>query len=107
MFGHPRHESYRYTDSRGDTIIFKFEPRLIHDSTESPVSVFHEWVQNCIDKILLTSTLLKREDIIDRYKKDKKPVVGTLLWEGKDGSGVWVKCRFVPFEQNARGFALE
>jgi hypothetical protein len=103
----PDNAGYRYTDTRGDTIIYKFDPKLIDYSTESPISVFHEWRQDFHNRVQLSSTLLDKEDVIERYKRDKKPAVGTLMWEGKDSQGKWVKCRFVPFERNERGFALE
>ena len=98
---------FRYTDSRGDTIIYKFDPKLISHPDESPITVFHEWRQDFHNRLQLTSTLLDKESVIERYKKDKKPAVGTLLWEGMDEQGKWVKCRFMPFERNERGFAVE
>jgi hypothetical protein len=66
-----------------------------------------EWRQDFHNRVQLTSTLLDKESAIERYRRDKKPAVGTLLWEGKDELGKYVKCRFVPFERNENGFAIE
>jgi hypothetical protein len=98
---------FRYTDPRGDTIIYKFDPDLLHHPTESPITIFHEWRQDFHNRIQLTSTQLDKESAIERCRKDKRPAVGTLLWEGKDDNGRWIKCRFVPFERNERGFVIE
>lgn len=100
------HEVYRYLDSRGDTIIYKFDPELLNDPVESPISIFHEWRQDFHKTIQWSSMLLDTESAIERYKKDKKPSPGFLLHEEKNAEGRRVVYRFVPFKENRRGYVV-
>jgi hypothetical protein len=37
----PDQQAFRYVDSRGDVIIYKFDPKRINHPTEPAVTVFH------------------------------------------------------------------
>ncbi|KAJ4305597.1 hypothetical protein N0V90_001128 [Kalmusia sp. IMI 367209] len=99
-------EVYRYVDKRGDTIMFKFDPALIDDPTDGPLSVFHIWRHETRNTIQWSSMLLDNLSKSERYATDKKPMVGLLLWQGEFG-GRHVVARWVGFEQDQKGFVIE
>ncbi|KAK7192548.1 hypothetical protein PSPO01_01256 [Paraphaeosphaeria sporulosa] len=76
-------EVYRYVDKRGDSIIFKFDPALINDTTDGPLSVYHVWRHQTKTSTQWSSMLLDRISATERWKVDKKPMAGLLLWQGE------------------------
>lgn len=103
----PDREAYRYIDSRGDTIIFKFNPSFINDPTRSPLEIWHEWKQDNKKTIQLSAMLLDADTMIERYAKDAKPAVGFVLHTEKETNGRTAKYKWVGFRRSSRGFVID
>ena len=120
-------EVYRYTDKRGDSIIFKFDrthtylhiltpckvhisdtqaAELINDPDDGPLATFHVWMHQTRSTTQWSSMLLDRVSAAERWRADKKPMAGLLLWQG-EADGKRVIVRFVGYERSARGFVVE
>ncbi|KAF9739747.1 hypothetical protein PMIN06_006748 [Paraphaeosphaeria minitans] len=99
-------EVYRYVDRRGDSIIFKFDPALINDPTDGPLSVYHVWRHETKTTTQWSSMLLDRISAAERWQADKKPITGLLLWQG-EVNGKQMVVRFVGFEKAEKGWMVE
>jgi len=73
---------------------------------DGPLAVYHEWRYDTHDTIHLCSLLLDRKGALERYRKDRVPAVGKLLWEGMVGEKN-VIVRFGGWERGGRGVVIE
>jgi hypothetical protein len=79
----PPIEFHRYQDARGDTIIYKFDPdtaKYPHDNTDCPITVYHHYRIEYSSKILHHSDLLPLEMAMDRWRKEKLPPAGLVMY---------------------------
>lgn len=82
-------EFHRYTDTRGDTIIYKFDPDIARNPdptwpNDSAISVYHHYVLNKHCTINHHSDLLPLDLAIDRWRNDKQssqPIVGMVMYK--------------------------
>ncbi|KAF2126973.1 hypothetical protein P153DRAFT_359289 [Dothidotthia symphoricarpi CBS 119687] len=107
-------EFYRYTDTRADTIIYKFDVDVLQNPShyprnESPISVYHHYRANYSYKYLLHSDLLPEELAIERWNKDQQPTANKLMHreEVSRESGMVIRTSYVRQIGKARGLSPE
>ncbi|KAF1962100.1 hypothetical protein CC80DRAFT_154083 [Byssothecium circinans] len=74
----------------------------IRTEITGPIEITHEWSKDFTSKTHWTSILLSKEDAIERFKKDKKPSAGHVLWQGKiacEGMQREIQVQWVGFER--------
>lgn len=94
-------EFYRYTESRGDTVIYKFDMDVIQNpshypANDSPISVYHHYRVNYHHKYLLHSDLLPEELAIERWHRDQQPKSNLVMHkEVSQRGGMFVRTSYV------------
>lgn len=82
-------EFHRYTDARGDTIIYKFDADIARNPdpkypNDSPISVYHHYTFRTSTKDYYHSILLPLTPAVERWRSDKQvlqPGIGMVMHE--------------------------
>jgi hypothetical protein len=88
-------EFHRYTDNRGDTIIYKFDPEVARNPdpawpNDSAVSVYHHYTLTKPCTINYHSDLLPLDLAVERWRTDKQssqPIIGMVMYKESDPLG--------------------
>lgn len=100
-------EFHRYTDARGDTIIYKFDPEVARNPdpvwpNDSAVSVYHHYVLKKFCTINHHSDLLPLDLAVERWRTDKQssqPINGMVMYKEnipvEDGFGTQLKTQYM------------
>ncbi|KAF1349405.1 hypothetical protein EJ07DRAFT_159905 [Lizonia empirigonia] len=100
-------EFHRYIDTRGDSIIYKFDPEVARNPdpawpNDSAISVYHHYVLKKHCTINFHSDLLPMELVIERWRHDKQsfqPVVGMVMYKenmpAEDGFGALLTMQYM------------
>jgi hypothetical protein len=100
-------EFHRYTDTRGDTIIYKFDPEIARNPdpawpNDSAVNVCHHYVLKKSCTINHHSDLLPLDIAMERWRKDKQssqPIIGMVMYKednaNENGFGVSLMTQYI------------
>lgn len=100
-------EFHRYTDARGDTIIYKFDPDIARNSdpawpNDSAISVYHHYILQKRCTTHYHSDLLPLDLAIERWRSDKQslqPIVGMVMYKEnasmEDGLSAHLKTQYM------------
>ena len=100
-------EFHRYTDARGDTIVYKFDPEIARDPnpawpSDSAISVYHHYILKKHCTINHHSDLLPLDLAIERWRTDRQslqPAIGMVIYKEnnliEDGCDIYSKTQYM------------
>ena len=100
-------EFYRYTDARGDIIVYKFDPEISRSPdpnwpNDSAVSVYHHYIITKHIPVNHHSDPLPLDLVMERWRNDKQssqPLIGMVMYKEeapvKDGSGAQLETQYI------------